>query len=68
MQQRRLGCRVGAVLLVLAVALAFGADDPPVLVAPDVDFALSVGEGAGGELFDQALVVGAQAGVRLRGV
>lgn len=47
-QQSRLGGGVGVVLLVLAVALAASPDDPPVLVAPNVDLALAVGEGAGG--------------------
>jgi hypothetical protein len=54
------GLRV-VLLLVLAVAFAAGPDDPPVFVAPDVDLALAAGEGAGGELFDQALIVAAQA-------
>lgn len=53
MEQDRLGSGVGAVLLVLAV----GPDDPPVLVAPDVDHALSAGEGAGGELLHEVLGV-----------
>lgn len=59
-EQRRLGGgpRVAG-FLVLAVAFAAGADDPSVLVAPDVDLVLSAGEGAGGELLDQVLVVGA---------
>lgn len=64
MQQRRLGSSVGvALLLVLAPAPApaVGPDDPPVVVALDVGLALAAGEGAGGELFDQALVVAAQA-------
>ncbi len=54
-----MGCGVGAVLLVLA--LAAGADDPPVLVAPEVDLALALGEGAGGELLDEAVVMTAEA-------
>jgi hypothetical protein len=55
---RGLGSSVGAVLLLV---LAAGLDDAPVLVSPDVDLAFAVGEGAGGELLDQALVVEAQA-------
>lgn len=58
MEQGRRGCGVGASLLVLA--LAAGVDDPPVLVVPEVDFALA-GEGAGGELLDQALIMRTQA-------
>ncbi len=62
MQQRRFGSGLGVVLfLVFAVTLAAGPDDPPVLVAPDVDLALSAGEGAGGELLDEAFVVAAEA-------
>lgn len=61
MEQCRLGCRVGVVLQALAVALAVGADDPPVLVAPEVDLALAAGEGSGGELLDEAVVMRAQA-------
>lgn len=62
MQQRRLGSGLSVVvLLVLAVALATGPDDPSVLVAPDVDLALPTGEGAGGELLEQTLIVRAQA-------
>lgn len=49
------------VLLVLAVALAAGPDDPPLFVTPEVGLALPMGEGAGGELFNQALIMGAQA-------
>lgn len=66
MQQRRLdgGLRV-VLLLVLAVAFsaAAGADDSAVLIALDVHLALvpAAGEGAGGELFHQALIVRAQA-------
>ncbi|WP_384464920.1 hypothetical protein [Streptomyces sp. NPDC057543] len=47
MQQRGLagGLRV-VVLLVLAVTLAAGPDDLPVLVTPDVDLALPAGERA----------------------
>lgn len=62
MQQRGLGSGVGVVLLlVVALALAVGPDDPPVLIAMDVDLALAAGERAGGELLDQALIVAAQA-------
>ncbi|WP_376210470.1 hypothetical protein [Streptomyces sp. NPDC056304] len=62
MEQGGLGGGVGVVLLlVLAVVLAAGSDDPSVLVALDVDLALAAGEGAGGELLDQALIVTAQA-------
>ncbi len=63
-QQRGLGSGVGVILLlVVAVAGAAGADDPALFVALDVHFALvlAAGQGAGGELFDHALVVGAQA-------
>lgn len=40
-----------------------GADDPPLFVATDVHLTLvlAAGEGAGGEVFDQALIVRAQA-------
>lgn len=63
MQQCGLGSGVGVVarLLVLAVARPAGVDDPPVLVTPDMHLALPAGEYARGELFDQALIVGAQA-------
>lgn len=63
MEQRRFGGGVGAVvvLLVLAVALTAGPDDPPVLVTLDVDLALPARERPGGELLDQALIVAAQA-------
>lgn len=54
------GLRV-LLLLVLAVALAAGPDDPPVLVTPDVHLALPARERARGKLFDQALIVAAQA-------
>lgn len=59
-QQRRLGRGAGAVFL-LALALAAAPDDLAVLVALEVDLANSVGEGTGGELLDQVLVVAAQA-------
>jgi hypothetical protein len=49
-EQGRLCSGIGAVvvLLVLAIAIAFaaGPTDAPVFVAPEVDFALAVGEGA----------------------
>ncbi|GGY52653.1 hypothetical protein GCM10010384_68080 [Streptomyces djakartensis] len=48
-------------LLALAVALAAGPDDPPVLIALEVDLAFAAGERAGGEPLDQALIVAAQA-------
>lgn len=62
MEQGRLGSGVGAVLLlVLAAVLAAGPDDPAVLVTLDVHFTLVLapGQGAGRELLDQALIVGA---------
>ncbi|KUN74958.1 hypothetical protein AQJ64_44545 [Streptomyces griseoruber] len=62
MKQGGLGGGVGVVLLlVLAIALSAGPDDPPVLIALEVDLALAAGEGAGGELLDQALIMRAQA-------
>ncbi|MBT2488613.1 hypothetical protein J7E96_08760 [Streptomyces sp. ISL-96] len=56
------GLRV-VLLLVLALTLAVGADDPAVLVTLDVHppLVLATGQGAGSELLDQALVVRAQA-------
>lgn len=61
-EQRRLHSGLGAVLLlVLAAALSAGPDDPPVLVAPEVDLAPAAGARAGGELLDQALIMAAQA-------
>jgi hypothetical protein len=59
-EQRRFGGGL-RVVLVLAVALAAGPDDPPVLVTTDVDLALAAGERAGGELLDQTLIMRAQA-------
>lgn len=58
-QQRGLGSAVG-VVLVLTVSFAAGTDDLPVLVAPEVDLALAVGEGAGGELLDESFVMTAE--------
>ena len=61
-EQRGPGCGIGVVLLLVrAVALAVGCDDSAVLVAPEVDLALSVGEGVGGELLDEAFGVRARA-------
>src|SRR5690606_37993563 len=64
-QQRGPGSGVGAVP-VPAVTLSAGPDDPPVLIALEVDLVLAAGERAGGELLDQALIVAAQA-LYLRG-
>ncbi len=62
MKQSGLGSGVGVVLLLVrAVALSASPDDLPVLIALEVDCALAVGEGAGGELLDQAFIVAAQA-------
>lgn len=59
------GC-IGAALLLLAAVVgltadAAGSDDPAVLVALEVDVALPVGEGAGGELLDESFRVRTQA-------
>ncbi|TDU73540.1 hypothetical protein EDD91_0097 [Streptomyces sp. KS 21] len=59
MQQRGLRGGIGVVLLVLAFAA--GTNDSPVRVAPNMDLALPAGEGAGGKLLDEALIVTAQA-------
>src|SRR5262249_25443362 len=60
-QQRRL--RRGVAAVVLALASAAGLDDAALLVALHVHFApaLPAGQGAGGELLDQALIVRTQA-------
>ncbi|GHB30904.1 hypothetical protein GCM10010346_62860 [Streptomyces chryseus] len=57
MEQGGFGGGLRVVLLVLAVALAAGPDDLPVLVAPDVDCALAAGERAGSELLDESFIV-----------
>ncbi|GAA1119172.1 hypothetical protein GCM10009577_47470 [Streptomyces javensis] len=58
MQQGRFG---GGLRVVQFLVLAAGPDDPPVLIALEVDLALAAGARAGGELLDQALIVAAQA-------
>jgi hypothetical protein len=60
-EQGRFGSGVGVVVfLVLAVDLAVGADDLPVLIAPDVHLALPAAEGTGGELLDELFIVTAE--------
>ncbi|GAB3006944.1 hypothetical protein GCM10023080_085870 [Streptomyces pseudoechinosporeus] len=62
MQQRRFGGGLGVVvLLVLAVALAVRADDPPVLIAPDVHVALPAAQRPAGELLNESFIMTAQA-------
>lgn len=53
------GLRV-VVVLVLAVPLAAGPDDLPILVTPDVNLALPARERAGSELHDKSLIMTAE--------
>lgn len=60
-EQGRFRGGVGVVLLALTVTSAAGADDPPLLVPPDMNLALAARQSPGGELLDEALIVTARA-------